>query len=134
MQIIGRITADAQVHTLGNDRKVVNFTVAENHDYKNRQTGQWIKRAIFYRCAYWLTDKIAKALTKGRLVELTGRVDARAWTGNDGETRTNLELHAEKIKFHDSGKRQSPEEPAQNVTPNSISKTNESREEDDLPF
>ncbi|UZJ63967.1 single-stranded DNA-binding protein [Sphingobacterium sp. KU25419] len=134
MQIIGRITADAQVHTLGNDRKVVNFTVAENHDYKNKQTGEWIKRATFYRCAYWLTDKIAKALTKGRLVELTGRVDARAWTANDGETRTNLELHAEKIKFHDSGKKSFTEEPSKSNTQNSSSKTNNSREEDDLPF
>ncbi len=106
MQIIGRITADAQVRTFQDNRTVVNFTVAENHDYKNKQTGQWVKRATFYRCAYWLTDKVAKALTKGRLVELTGRVEARAWQGANGENRVNLELIAAQIKFHGSGKRQ----------------------------
>lgn len=107
MQIIRRITADAQVHTFQDNRTVVNFTVAENHDYKNKQTGQWVKRATFYRCAYWLTDKVAKALTKGRLVELTGRVEARSWQGTDGESRVNLELHAAQIRFHDIAKNRS---------------------------
>lgn len=134
MQIIGRITADAQVHTFQDNRTVVNFTVAENHDYKNKQTGQWVKRATFYRCAYWLTDKIAKALTKGRLVELTGRVEARSWQGTDGESRVNLELHAAQIKFHDIAKKQQSNAVADSTMELTQSKANAGNQNDDLPF
>ncbi len=37
MNIIGRLTKNAEVRTLSNDKQVVNFSVATNESYKNKQ-------------------------------------------------------------------------------------------------
>lgn len=99
MNIIGRVTANAEVHTLKDDRQVVNFSVATNESYKNKQ-GERVEQTTYFDCAYWLTAKIASMLTKGTLVELTGRVSTRAWTGKDGEPKAGLNFHTSNIKFH----------------------------------
>ena len=125
MNIIGRLTRDAEVRTTSQDKQVVNFSVATNESYKNKQ-GERIEQTTYFDCAYWLSAKVASLLTKGTLVELTGRVSTRAWTGNDGEPRAGLNFHTSQIKLHGGGKKS---ETAQATTG-----TNNNKTEDDLPF
>ena len=99
MDIIGRLTKDAQVCTLSNEKQVVNFSVAINDSYKNKQ-GERVEQTTFFDCAYWMSMGVAKALKKGGLVELTGRVSARAWTGKDGGLKAGLNFHVSNIKLH----------------------------------
>ena len=70
--IVGRITQNAKINTLKNDKKVVNFSVAINDSYKTKQ-GERKEQTTYYNCSYWINAKIAKFLTKGTLVELSGR-------------------------------------------------------------
>lgn len=105
MVITGRITEDAKVHSVKDDRQVVNFTVAVNDGYKAK-SGEWVNLTEFYRCAYWLGANIARHLTKGRLVEVTGRASVSAWTGRDGGARADLNFHTSHIKFHDRAGKQ----------------------------
>lgn len=72
MNIIGRLTRDAEVRTLKNDKEVVNFSIATNDSCKNKQSKS-VKQTTYFDCAYWLSTKVATLLTKGTLVELTGR-------------------------------------------------------------
>jgi len=65
----------------------------------------------YFDCAYWLSAGVAKVLTKGTLVELTGRVSARPWTDKNGQPRASLNFHASRIKLHGGGRR-APEESA----------------------
>jgi single-strand DNA-binding protein len=65
------------------------------------------------------------------LVELSGRVSARAWTGNDGEVRAGLNFHTSQIKFYGGGKKaetiEATEQPKTvKAVPQGI--------DDDLPF
>lgn len=99
MNIIGRLTSDAQIHKLKDDRQVVNFSVAVNYSYKTKQ-GEWVEQADYFDCAYWISPNVASILTKGALVELTGRVSARAWTDTDGKPRAGLNFHTSNIKLH----------------------------------
>lgn len=99
MNITGRLTRDAEVRTTSQDKQVVNFSVAINDSYKTKQ-GERIEQTTFFDCSYWRTPKVADFLTKGTLVELSGRVSARAWTGNDGEARAGLNFHISQIKLH----------------------------------
>lgn len=99
MNITGRVTADAQVRNVSDSKTVVNFSVAINDSYRNRQ-GERIEQTTYFDCSYWLSPKVAAILTKGTVVELTGRVSARAWTGNDGEPRAGLNFHTSQIKLH----------------------------------
>ncbi|RUT69304.1 single-stranded DNA-binding protein [Flavobacterium cupreum] len=99
MNITGRLTRDAEVRTTSQNKQVVNFSVATNDSYRNQQ-GERIEQATFFDCSYWITPNVAKLLTKGTLVELSGRVSTRAWTGNDGEARAGLNFHTSQIKLH----------------------------------
>jgi len=130
MNIIGRLTKDAEVRTLSNAKRVVNFSVATNDSYKNKQ-GERIEQTTYFDCAYWLTANVARLLTKGTLVELTGRVSTRAWTGKDGEPRAGLNFHTSNIKLHGGSKKA---ETVQAPTQSKSNKVTAQETEDDLPF
>ena len=125
MNITGRLTRDAEVRTTSQDKQVVNFSVAINDSYRNKQ-GERIEQTTYFDCSYWISPNVALLLTKGTLVELSGRVSPRAWTGTDGEPRAGLNFHTSQIKLHGGGKKS---ETAQATT-----STNNNKAEDDLPF
>lgn len=99
MDITGRVTADAVVRTLSDERKVVNFTVAVNDSYKARN-GERVTQTEFFDCSYWIGAGIAQYLTKGSIVELSGRVSARAWIDGEGQAKAGLNFHTSKISLH----------------------------------
>lgn len=130
MNIIGRLTRDAEVRTTSQDKQVVSFSVATNESYRNKQ-GERIEQTTYFDCAYWISSKVATLLTKGTLVELTGRVSTRVWTSKDGEPRAGLNFHTSNIKFHGGIKRN---EAVQASTKFTSSKVTAEGTEDDLPF
>lgn len=131
MDIIGRLTRDAEVRTLSQDKQVVNFSVATNDSYKNKE-GEHIEQTTYFDCAYWISPNVAKILAKGTLVELSGRVSARSWMGNDGEAHAGLNFHTSEIKLHGGTKKSQSEEPATGAKDEIA--TEKPKEEDDLPF
>ena len=130
MNITGRLTRDAEVRTTSQDKQVVNFSVATNYSYRNKQ-GERIEQTTYFDCSYWITPNVAKLLTKGTLVELSGRVSTRAWTGNDGEPRAGLNFHTSQIKLHGGSKRT---ESVQATAQTGNNSTAGKGTEDDLPF
>lgn len=82
MNITGRLIRNAEVRTKSQDKQVVNFSVAINDSYRNKQGGR-IKQITYFDCSYWIIPNIAKLLTNGTLVELSGRVSTIVWAGND---------------------------------------------------
>ncbi len=134
MNIIGRLTRDAQISTLPSDKQVVNFSVAVNESYRNKQ-GERMEHTEYFNCAYWLSTNVAKVLTKGTLVELTGRVSARAWIGGDGEAHAALNFHTSNIKLHGGGRRTEQEAGNNaNVAVPATNSNNNEGDKDDLPF
>ena len=99
MNIIGRLTRDAQVRDLSNEKKVVNFSVATNESYRNKN-GERVDKATFFDCSYFLSPNVAKALLKGTLVELGGQVSATAWIDKQGQPKAGLNFIATHIKLH----------------------------------
>lgn len=130
MNIIGRITRNAEVFTTAQGKKVVNFSVAVNDTYKNKQ-GERVENTAFFDCSYWKTPNVATILTQGLLVELSGRVSARAWTGKDGEPKAGLNFHTSEIKPLGGSKKS--ETPKGN-TESSKENKGKDEENDDLPF
>ena len=136
MNITGRLTKDAKVSTLSDSRQVVNFSVAINESYKNKK-GDKVEQTTFFDCAYWISPRVAEWLTKGTVVELTGMVSARAWTGNDGEPRAGLNFNTSNIKLHGGGKKS---EGAQALKTGQTAEQGENKKatlkepEDDIPF
>jgi single-strand DNA-binding protein len=130
MNITGRLTRDAEVRTTSQEKQVVNFSVATNDSYRNKQ-GERIEQTTYFDCSYWITPNVARLLKKGTLVELSGRVSTRAWTGNDGEPRAGLNFHTSNIKLH-GGSRKT--ETVQATAQAENNKATAQETEDDLPF
>ncbi|WP_312079314.1 single-stranded DNA-binding protein [Chryseobacterium sp.] len=139
MNIIGRLTRDAEVHVLSNKKQVVNFSIATNDNYRNKQ-GERIEQTTYFECSYWISPRVAEILTKGALVELCGRAYTSAWIGKDGEAHAGLNFHTSKIKVHrggnksDSIKTASKNSSKSAKAKNEKSASNQNEEDDDLPF
>lgn len=106
MEIVGRITKDAVVKQIKDERKVVHFDLVVNDYYKQKNSKEEKRVSTFINCAYWLNTKIAKWLTKGSLVEITGRISANAYTNSEGNVKASLNCHVNSIKIHSFGKKQ----------------------------
>ena len=104
MEITARLTGDAKVNTLKDERQVVHFNVAVNENYKPKGSDEVKKMATFIQCSYWINPAIAPYLTKGSLVELYGRIGVNAYTDLTGEAKASITFHVNNIKLHSGGK------------------------------
>jgi single-strand DNA-binding protein len=52
MEIIGRVTADAKVKSLPDEREVVNFSIAIDDSYKPKGAKEVKKVVAFVDCSY----------------------------------------------------------------------------------
>ena len=131
MNIIGRVTKNAQINTLTNSKKVVNFSIAINDSYKSKQ-GERVELTTYYNCSYWISPNVAKILTKGTLVELTGRASSNAWIGKDGEIKSGLNFHTSNIQIYGGGEKSKTEE--QSTAKQQKNEVANGDSDDDLPF
>ena len=130
MELVGRITKDAGVNQLKDERKVVNFSIAVN-DYYKPKNSEGVKITTYVNCSYWISSKIAERLTKGTLVEIAGRAYANAYKGADGEPKASLNCVVNNIKIHSFGKQQSAIE---DENAEQTFKKNQAEVTEDLPF
>jgi single-strand DNA-binding protein len=134
--LIGRVTADAKVTTLTDERQVTNFSIAINDSYKTKEGGP-VKLTTFINCSYWVNPAVASYLKKGTLVELTGRLGVNAYNDLKGEAKATITLHVNNIKLHGGTKMETSQSAPQAIgKKNRIAKTAEEITEpiDDLPF
>ena len=132
MEIIGRITADATVSETKAGKKVVNFSIAIYDTYKTKGSTEVQKIVTYVNCSYWINPGVAAYLTKGSLVECSGRVGANAWTNKEGEVKASLTFHVNRIKLH--GKSNGSGTASTPVVPMTTAPAALSAVADDLPF
>lgn len=102
--LIGRSTNTLQVKTIESTQSaVVNFTLATNRKYKNKE-GNILEDAEYHRCvAYGNTAEIlGKYLTKGKKIYLEGRLRTRKWQDSEGHDRFSTEIIVDNFIFLDS--------------------------------
>ena len=100
MELVGRITKDAVVSQLKDERKVVNFSIAVNDNYRPKGSNEVKKITTFVNCSYWINAGIAPYLTKGILAEVSGRISVSAYTDLNKEAKGSLNFHVNNIKIH----------------------------------
>lgn len=98
LMIIGNVTKDPEMRTTQSGIQVCSFTVAVNRR-QSAQNGH--PEADFFRVTAWrqLGEICHKYLAKGRKVAVVGQVSVSTYTGNDGQTRANLEVTADDVEF-----------------------------------
>lgn len=100
MELTGRVTGDAVIKTLPDERQVVNFSIAINDYYKPKGAAEGKEFTLYVSCSFWKSTSVAAKLAKGTVVEVLGRLYIRAYMGTDSEPKASLNLHCSTIKVH----------------------------------
>lgn len=97
LTIVGNLTADPEIRTIGTGATVANFTVASTPRVWNPVRGR--SGPLFMRCSAWrdMAGHIAQSLKKGTRVIVTGRLQQRSYQAQDGSNRTIVELQVDEI-------------------------------------
>ena len=132
MELVGRITKDAVINQLKDERKVVNFSIAINDYYKPKNSEEGVKITTYVNCSYWISTKIAERLTKGTLIEINGRAYANAYIGTDGVAKASLNCDVNSIKIHSISKQENDFNNEENSE--TFSNTTQQEVKEDLPF
>lgn len=88
----GHLGKGIDFRTTGRDKPVASFSLATDEGYRNRDTGEWINRAAWHRVVTYqpaLVEMLRKHGTKGRFVEVVGKLRHRAYRrpGEDADRR-----------------------------------------------
>lgn len=128
MEITGRITKDATVRKVGEDKQVINFSIAINDSYKPKGSSDYKDIVTYIDCSYWLSIKVAEWLKKGTLVQLFGRIGLNTYISSEGNALGALTFHINNLKILVFAKK---EQSSESTTPGHHKQTDEA---DDLPF
>ena len=102
--IMGRLVRDPELRRTGSGIAVASFTVAVDRDFGPKDGGE--KETDFIDCVAWRQtgEFVSKYFTKGRMIVVSGRLQIRSWTDNDGNKRRTAEVVADNCYFGDSKK------------------------------
>ena len=100
MELTGRLTSDAVVKTLPDERQVVNFSIAINDYVRRKDKAEDKEFTLYISCGYWKSTAVAPKLLKGTVVEVSGRMYVRAYMSTNNEPKASLNLHCNSIKVH----------------------------------
>lgn len=97
--IIGNLTKDPEMKFFSSGTAVVNFSVAVNRRWQNRQTQEWEEQVSFFNVVAWReqAENVAESIAKGSRVVVTGRLEQRSWETENGEKRSVVEVNADDI-------------------------------------
>lgn len=96
--LVGRLTADPERKTTGNDVAVINFSLAVDRPYKG-EDGE--RKADFLNCTAWRqqADFICKYFHKGDPIGIEGNLRTRSYEDSEGNKRTVMEVQADNVFF-----------------------------------
>ena len=98
--IVGNLTKDPVFRTTSNNTPVVNFSIASNRRYKDRNNS-WQEDVCYIGIVAWnkLAESCHHRLRKGSAVLVEGELQTRNWRSDDGSHRSILEVKARRIQF-----------------------------------
>ena len=133
----GTVGRDAEVRATPSGQSVLNFTVANNIGFGDRQQTLWVRVALWGRRA---EGSLQNYLKKGQQVFVSGELTQREYQANDGTTKTSLELNANIVdlvgKRNDQGQQpqQGYQQPAQSNNAQASNAPSSLDDFDDVPF
>ena len=103
--LVGNLGRDPETRYTPNGKMNVQFTMAVSRRFTD-QGGQQQERTNWYRVTAWgglaeTLDKMAQNgyLTKGKQVYVDGRLEAREYQDQQGQTRTSLDVTANELQL-----------------------------------
>lgn len=97
--LLGNVTRDVELRTIGSGTAVADVGLAVNDRFKNKH-GEWVDEPTFVDVTLWgRTAEIASEyLSKGSPVMIEGRLKLETWE-KDGQKRSKLKVVGEKLQL-----------------------------------
>lgn len=143
--LFGNLTRDPELRALPSGMNVVNFSVATNRVFKDRD-GKKQEQADFHNVVVFgrQADVVNQYLKKGSSVFVEGRMQTRSWE-KDGEKKYRTEVVADRVQFGPKGSGgsrstgegaddQTPPDDASSAGGNGIDYPKDDINPDDIPF
>lgn len=98
--ISGNLTRDAELRELKNDGAVLNFSVAVNDRFYDRDAEEYAEYANYFDCVMFgaRAKALADYLKKGTKVAVSGKLHYSSWETDEGK-RSKVEITALEIEF-----------------------------------
>ena len=93
--LIGRLGADATINGLTSGGRVANLSVATDESYINKQSGERVDKTEWHRVVTFqdgMVTTVEKHATKGRLVQVEGKLQTRKYQNAEGNDRYATEI------------------------------------------
>lgn len=148
--LCGRLTADPELKQTGSGVNVVTFTLAVNRRYQSRNqdaNAPAQQQADFISVVAWrqTAEFVSRYFHKGSALCVTGSIQTRSWTDQQGQKRYATEVVADEAMFVDSkneggaaGGSQFNSDtfaaPTYSTQPSQTPKFEEVKADEDLPF
>ena len=96
--LIGRLTEDPSVKSLGDEKNMSSINLAVQRSFKNEDG---IYEVDYIRCILWnnIAVNTCEYCHKGDLVGIKGRIQTRSYEDDNKETKYITEVIVEKISF-----------------------------------
>jgi single-strand DNA-binding protein len=107
--LYGNLTRDPELKALPSGGQVVNFGLATNRTYKDKNGGKQEATEFHNAVAFGRTaEVIAQYCKKGRPLFIEGRITTRSWDGQDGKKNYRTEIVVENFQFGADGGKGAP--------------------------
>lgn len=93
--LLGNLARDPEARTTPGGQKIVNMTVVTSERWRDKQTGENKEKAEFHRVCVFnenLADIAERYLRKGSPCLVTGQLQTRKWTDQQGVERYTTEV------------------------------------------
>lgn len=143
----GRLTADPELKMTSSGIPVTTFSIAVNRRFQARaQEGQQqSQQADFINCTAWRStaEFITRYFRRGSSICVTGSIQTRSWTDQQGQKRYATDVVVDEAMFVDSkgeggaGSSYTPDAygaPSYTGGNSAVGKFEEISDDDDLPF
>ncbi|MDR0397653.1 MAG: single-stranded DNA-binding protein [Candidatus Nomurabacteria bacterium] len=104
--LLGNLTADPETRTTPSGQSVTSFSLAVNRTWNDAQ-GNRQESTSFINCTAWGArgETIARYLSKGRQVLVSGRLEQHSWEDKEtGKKRSAIDVIVEEFSFVNDGR------------------------------
>ncbi len=144
--LIGNLGGDPELRHTASNIPVVNFTVATNENWVNKE-GAREERTEWHRVVAWrrLAEICHEYLRKGTQVYIEGKLQTRSWEDQSGQKRYMTEVVADEMVIlgsrggggggaAETGSYQGGQQPGDGSSDQDYQPPAQAEDDDDLPF
>lgn len=105
--LMGRLTADPELKTAGNNVSIVQFTVAVNRRYVSKDSNE--RQVDFIDCTAFNRNAefLSKYFRKGSSIIVFGNIQVDVWKDKEGHNRRTTRVIVDELQFGESKNRDS---------------------------